>query len=155
MTRVMPPVLDSYRKAQTRLGLPHFEQLQSVFQLDIEEGDDIHDIRNEISSRLFDFTERVIEPLLWSNHHSNMIEREMIADIEAGKIFEVYREIQSLRWRNNLLTIKADERSTMEWIRDLWRFWKDFEPLIEDLCIKFSEGWKNLRFKEISTEYQG
>jgi len=151
----MPPVLESYRKAQSRFGLPHFEKLQNIFQFSVEDEDDIHDVRNEISNRLFDFTERVIEPLLWASHNSNIIEREMMNDGEVRRLFEVYKEIQSLRWRNNFLSIKADEDSTMEWIRDLWGFWKTFEPLTEKLCIKFSDGWKNLRFTEVATEYHG
>jgi len=151
----MPPVLELYRKAQNKLGLPQFKQLETIFQLSIEEEDDIHDVRNEISNRLFDFTERVIEPLLWSTHHSNIIEREMMTEAETAKIFEVYKEIQSLRWRNNLLTMKLDEKSTMEWIRDLWSFWKGFEPVMEELSVKFSEGWKNLKFKEVIQEYHG
>ena len=151
----MPPVLEYYRKAQSRMGLPEFEKLQTIFQISLEEEDDIHDIRNEISDRLFDFTEHVIEPLFWSNHHGNMIEHEMMKQSELESLFGLYKQIQSLRWRNNLLTIKADEKSTMEWIRDLWEFWKKFEPVIEEMCLKFSEGWKNLKFKEVATEYQG
>jgi|SRR3989339_1321356 len=155
MVYAMPPVLDSYRKAQSRLGLPQFEKLQNIFQFEIEEQDDIHDVRNEISNRLFDFTERVIEPILWGSHNSSMIEREMLVEMDVYNLFEAYKEIQSLRWRNNLLTIKANETSTMEWIRDMWKFWRDFEPLTEKLSVKFSNGWKNLKFKEVATEYQG
>ena len=151
----MVTALDSYRKIQDKFGLPHIERLQTVFQFEVDDEFDIHEIRNEIGSRLFDFTERVIEPLLWSNHHCHIIEREMLSSPEGEELFAMYKQIQALRWRNNLLTIKPDEASTAEWIRDMWAFWKTFEAIASNLCIRFSEGWKTLTFKEVNTEYQG
>jgi hypothetical protein len=148
-------IFASYKKIQERFGLPHLDKLQNVFQLEIEPECNLDEIRNEISGRLFDFTERVVEPLLWSNHHSHIVEREMLDADEGRKLFELYKEIQALRWRNNLLSIKQDPDGTAQWIHDLWAFWRRFEGVTTGLCVKFSDGWRTLRFKEVKAEYQG
>lgn len=151
----MPQVLDSYRKFQEKFGLPHLDKLQTAFQFEIDEAVDLDDIRNEISGKLFDFTERVIEPLLWSAHFCNSVERDMLVPQESHDIFELYKQIQALRWRNNLLMLRPDAEETAHWIADLWEFWKRFEEVAGDICIKFSKGWSNLNFKETVTEYNG
>lgn len=140
---------------QEKFRLPHLDALQSAFQFEIDDGVDLHDIRNEVSNKLFDFTERVIEPLLWSMHHCHVIERNMMTPQEEQSTFELYKKIQSLRWRNNLLTIRPDIEETAKWLADLWTFWKEFETVATGLCTKFSRGWLKLNFREGVAEYQG
>ena len=150
----MPEVLKEYQKMQERFKLPHLERLQSVFQFELEECGDLDGIRNEISDRLFDFTERVIEPLIWSMHNCHMIEREMLSRNEATELFELYKKIQALRWKNNLLAIRPDPEGTAQWIKDMWEFWRGFEGRATNLCTKFSKGWETLHFRETTTDYQ-
>ena len=151
----MADIFEDYKRIQQKFGLPHLDKLKTVFQLEIEPECDLDEIRNEISNRLFEFTERVIEPLMWSNQHCSMIEREMLHESEGHEIFELYREIQTLRWRNNLLSIKPEAKGTAEWIRDLWTFWKTFEIVGTKMCLKFANGWQTLKFKEVDAEYHG
>jgi hypothetical protein len=148
-------IFSSYKRLQERFGLPHLQKLQTTFQLDIEPECNLDEIRSEISNKLFEFTEHAIEPLLWSGHHCHIMEREMLNPEEGERIFELYKEIQALKWRNNLLSIRRNPEETAVWIHDLWMFWRRFEIFATDLCLKFSDGWKTLRFKEIKPEYQG
>jgi len=151
----MTEALDSYKKFQEKFGLPQLDALQHTFQFEIDEKSDIDDIRNEVSGKLFDFTERVIEPLLWSMHYCHVIERGMLNPHEEHITFELYKQIQSLRWRNNLLIIRSNQEETARWIADLWAFWGHFEQVAGSFCTKFSKGWTNLQFKETAAEYQG
>jgi len=151
----MSEVLNEYRKVQEKFKLPHLEKLQQTFQFDLEEIYDIDQIRDEISERLFEFTERVIEPLIWSSNHTHIIEREMMSKAETEEIFALYKKIQALRWKNNLLTIRANKEETAKWIKELWDFWREFENKTIKLCGKFSYGWETLSFKEALAEYQG
>ena len=146
-------VLKEYQRMQERYKLPQLDRLQSVFQFELDECNNIDNIRDEISDRLFDFTERVIEPLIWSTHNCHMIERDMLNNEESSELFTIYRKIQSLRWKNNLLAIRPDAVGTAEWIRDMWDFWRGFEGRAVNLCTKFSDGWETLRFKETTTDY--
>ena len=148
-------MLDSYKKLQEKFGLPHLDKLQSAFQFEIDEKVDLNDIRDEISTKLFDFTEREIEPLLWSAHYCHAVERNMLVPQEAQQVFELYKQIQALRWRNNLLTIRPDPEETAHWIADMWNFWKQFDQIVGSLCSKFSTGWEKLNIKEAVAEYQG
>lgn len=149
----MQTVLDSYKRLQQKFGLPHLEKLQSAFQFEIDDEADLDDIRNEISGKLFDFSERVIEPLLWSVHYRHIIERNMLAAHETRSLFELYKQIQAFRWRNNLLLLRPDEDATARLILDLWIFWKRFGDVAGEVCVKFSKGWANLNFKETVAEY--
>jgi hypothetical protein len=151
----MSEALNSYKKLQEKFGLPQLDKLQSAFKFEVEENDDLDDIRNEISSKLFEFTENIIEPLLWSSHYCHIVERDMLAAKENPRIFEFYKQIQALRWRNNMLTISPNAEETARWIVDFWSFWGNFEHFASTLCTKFSRGWENLIFKETVTEYQG
>ena len=146
------------RKVKTpKIELPYeLQKLQQVFQFDAEEFDgDIDEIRNEISNKLFDFTERVIEPLVWSHHHSHVIEQEMLSPVEGKELFELYKQIQAFRWRNNILSIKSNNIETNKWIRDLWSFWQDFEKKTTKIFEKFASGWETLKFKKENVEYNG
>jgi len=146
-------MLDSYKKLQEKFRLPHLQALQVAFQFKADDDSDIDDIRSEISNKLFEFTESVIEPLLWSQHYAHIIERDMLTSDESKSIFELYKQIQSLRWRNNLLTIRPNDDDTARWISDLWIFWSNFERVTGSVCDKFSKGWSSLSFKETETEY--
>jgi len=50
---------------QDRFDLPQLNELKERFKFDLEENEKIFDqIRNEISERLFTFTEKIIEPVI-------------------------------------------------------------------------------------------
>jgi len=148
-------VLEEYKKIQGKFDLPQLEHLGRVFQFNLDEFSDIDEIRDEISDKLFDFVERVVEPLLWSGHHSHIIERDMLTKKESAELFELYKKIQSLRWRNNLLMIKPRKEETAKWIKKSWDFWNELEHKMGKMCNKFSTGWEELRFKKETVDYNG
>jgi hypothetical protein len=155
MAEMRENFLDVYRKVQERFGLPHLGKLQAVFQLEIDDLEDIHQLRADLSAKLFDFTETIIEPLIWCNSHCHAIERGMLSPEENAKLFKLYKHVQALKWKNNFLKIKPDSNASAQWLVELWDFWQEFEPFVTKLCIKFSKGWKNLKIKSEPVEYQG
>ena len=80
----------------------------------------------------------------------------MITEEERVLLFGLYKRIQMLKWENNLLIIKPDESKNAEWIKKTWEMWNgDIEEKLISLCKKLSNNWKNLRFEEAETEYNG
>lgn len=153
-----PEVLERYKRAQEKFGLPHFNQLKETFKFDIENDNEIFDqIRHEISERLFSFTERIIEPIIaGSESICCLFEQSMVSQEEKKTLFELYKKIQVLKWENNLLILKPEEKQTMEWIRKTWDFWNnELGDELGKTCKKLSESWKDLRFKEAKTYYHG
>jgi hypothetical protein len=148
-------LLNEYKKIQEKFDLPQLESLTRAFQFELAEFTDIDDIRDEISERLFDFIERVVEPLIWSGQHSHIIERDMLDKKETAELFELYKKIQSLRWRNNLLMIKPNKEETAKWIKKSWELWNHLEKKMTKMCKKFSIGWEYLRFKKEIIDYNG
>jgi len=148
-----PEFLNEYRKVQERFGLPQLVKLQKIFQFEVDEYSDIHHIRTEISHKLFDFSENIVEPLIWCNQQCHAVERDMLTEAEYKELFQLYKKIQALRWKNNMLKMKPDTNETAKWIKDMWTFWGEFEPKVSRICDKFSKGWETLSFKEKTADY--
>ena len=80
----------------------------------------------------------------------------MITSEERGKLFDIYKKLQVLKWENNLLMIKPNEKRTVEWIRNTWDLWNnDLELEMTKICKKLSMGWSDLKFKTEKTQYTG
>jgi hypothetical protein len=111
----------------------------------------------EISDQLFAFTEKVIEHVIAGNESfCCLFEQDMITPEERNKLFEIYKKIQTLKWENNLLMIKPNEKRTVEWIRRTWNLWNnEMEDEMTKICRKLSSGWSDLRFKTEKTQYHG
>jgi len=150
----MRDITEDYKKMQEKFNLPEINKIKSRFNFDTNITD-IEEIRNEMASKIFDFTERVVEPLIWCNSHCHMIEKSMLTDPESKTLFSTYKTIQSLKWRNNLLTLKPNKKESVKLIKDLLTFWDTFEPKMSKICKKFSDGWSDLRFKKEHVEYSG
>jgi hypothetical protein len=84
-----------------------------------------------------------------------VIERDMLTREETAKLFELYKKIQSLRWRNNLLMIRPNKEETAKWIKKSWEFWNELEKTMTRMCKKFSTGWEDLKFKKEIIDYNG
>lgn len=147
-----------YRKLQSKFNLPQLNELKETFKFEIEENDRIFDqIRTEISDRLFNFTEKIIEPIIaGSDSYSCLFEQEMISERERQKLFDMYKKIQVLKWENNLLLVQPDEQRAAEWVKKTWELWNnELEGELSDICKKLSTSWKNIRFEKSNQIYHG
>ena len=107
----MQKIAEEYKRFQTKFDLPELKRLDSVFQFD-KDVSDVDGMRNEMTNRLFEFSENVVEPLLWCNNHCHMIERDMLLADEGIKLFDIYKQVQSFKWRNNLLVLKPNKHES-------------------------------------------
>ncbi|MFH0836842.1 MAG: hypothetical protein V1870_01815 [Candidatus Aenigmatarchaeota archaeon] len=150
----MQGLSEEYKKLQTKFDLPELESLHSVFQFD-KDMTNLDDMRNEMTDKLFEFSENVVEPLLWCENHCHMIERNMLLADEGVTLFDIYKQVQAFKWRNNLLSLKPDKQESLVLIKDLWTFWTGFEPNMSKICRRFSNAWSNLSFKKEEVGYNG
>lgn len=153
-----PAALERYQRVQEKFGLPHLAQLRDTFKFDIENDNEIFDqIRHEMSERLFSFTERIIEPIIiGSESVCCLFEQGMVSEKEKEMLFELYKKIQVLKWENNLLILKPEEKQTLEWIRKTWDFWNnDLGNELGKTCKKLSNSWSGLKLKDAKTSYHG
>ena len=141
---------------QDRFNLPHLNELKERFKFDIEENEKIFDqIRNEISERLFTFTEKIIEPVIaGSDSYSCIFEQEMLTEKDRQKLFDIYKKIQVLKWENSLLMLQPDEKKAAVWVKKTWELWdSEIEEELSKTCRKLSNSWKDLRFKTEHSTY--
>ena len=155
----MEKIPERYKKLQTRFDLPSFKELRDRFKLDVEEEDKLFDqIRNEMSEKLFSFSERIIEPIISGAADSFccLFEQDMITKEERQKLFDLYKKIQTLKWESNVLVMRPDEKQTAAWIKLAWDLWNTtMEAELVTICKKFSVSWKNMTFTEEKTQYHG
>lgn len=147
-----------YKKLQTKFNLPQLNELKETFKFDLEENEKIFDqIRNEISERLFNFTEKIIEPIIaGSDSYSCLFEQEMLSDKERQRLFNLYKKIQVLKWENNLLMVQPDEQRAAEWVKKTWELWnKELEAELSTVCRKLSDSWDNIKFENPNQSYHG
>ncbi|HIG96856.1 MAG TPA: hypothetical protein HA230_00735 [Candidatus Aenigmarchaeota archaeon] len=145
-----------YKRMQDRFNLPHLNELKERFKFDIEENEKIFDqIRNEISERLFTFTEKIIEPVIaGSDSYSCIFEQEMLTEKDRQKLFDIYKKIQVLKWENSLLMLQPDEKKAAVWVKKTWELWNsEIEGELSKTCRKLSNSWKDLRFKTEHSNY--
>jgi hypothetical protein len=149
---------EKYKRIQERFGLPQLNELKEIFKLEIEDDNVTFDeVRIEISDKLFMFNEKIIEPIISGyESFSSMYEQGMLSEKDVKNLFKLYKKIQVLKWENNLLMLKPDEKATAAWIKKVWAFWnQEFEPEIGKICKKLSESWQNLEFKDEKAVYHG
>ena len=148
-----------YKRMQEKFSLPHFKKLKETFKFELENNNDevLDHIRVEMSDRIFSFTERIIEPIIAGDEtFSSIFEQGMVTDDERKRLFELYKKIQVLKWENNLLMMKGDQKETAKWVAKTWEFWNnELEKKLSELCKKMSINWSTLKFKEEKTTYHG
>jgi hypothetical protein len=148
---------EKYRRMQEKFDLPHISDLKNKFKLNIDEVENIDQLRTEISDQLFSMTEKVIEHVMACNEsYCCLFEQDMVTSDERTKLFELYKKIQVLKWENNLLIMKHDDKKTVEWIKKTWDLWNnEIEDEVTKICKKLSTSWSDLHFKTEKTQYHG
>jgi hypothetical protein len=153
-----PEIFDKYRKMQEEFSLPHLNELKEKFKIEFEEDEKIFDhIRNEMSERLFMFSDRVIEPVIGGiDSFSCIFEQNMIKESERQELFELYKKIQMLKWENNMLMIAPDDKKVAEWIKKTWDMWNgEMQQKLFEFSKKMSRNWGELKFRDKRSAYLG
>lgn len=151
-------IFEKYKELQVRFGLPQLNELKETFNFDIEKEEDLFDqIRTEISEKIFDFTEKLIEPVIGgSDSFCCLFEQDMVTEKDRNELFMLYKKIQVLKWENNMLAMKPNEKLTARWIQKAWDLWNsELEDNLTMLCKKLSNCWGNLTVENQKTYYHG
>ena len=150
-------LVTKYEKIQGKFDLPRIDELKETFKFNINELENMDQLRVQISDQLFAMTERIIEHIIAGNESfCCLFEQDMINNDERNTLFEIYKKIQVLKWENNLLMIKPDEKKTAEWIKSTWNLWNsDLETVSTKVCKKMSASWSGLTFKKEKVNYYG
>jgi hypothetical protein len=151
-------ISERYKKIQDRFNLPLLADLKNAFTFEIEDSNKLIDqIRVEISERVFALSEKVIEPIIGSaDTFSNLFEQDMFDENEREKLFRLYKKVQALKWENNLLAIRPNDKLTAQWIRKTWDFWNnELSRELAEVCRKMAVNWQDMKFKNENTVYHG
>jgi hypothetical protein len=130
--------------------------IQKAFAIDFIPGVEVVDqMRTEMSDKLFDFTEKIIEPLLGNPENlCCMFEQGMMDRDDMKELFSIYKKVQELKWKHNLLILTNDKKGTEEWIKSTWKLWtEDIQQKLIRLCEKLSDGWAKVNFTDAKTDY--
>ena len=106
--------IEKYNSLQTEMNLPKLDDLQKTFNLDLDFFEDsiVDHVRDEVADAIFDFSEKIIEPLITGENFCCEFEQKMLNKKELDDIFDLYKKIQSLKWENNILSIKNNEKKS-------------------------------------------
>ncbi len=154
----MQDSLERYRKMQDKFKLPQLQELKDTFKFEVDNsGKVIDQVRAEMSERLFSFTEKIIEPIIGgAETFSCLFEQDMVTERERESLFELYKRVQVLKWENNMLSVRPDEKRAAEWIKKTWDLWNnDLGEKLAVLCKKMSDNWSGMKFKNEKTTYHG
>lgn len=151
-------IFEKYKKFKEKFELPRFSDLERAFRIEINtDGKVIDAVRGEISDRIFNFSERILEPIFnYPEALCCFFEQDMITKAEKERLFGLYKKIQALKWENNYLTIHPNDKKTAEWINKAWELWnKELHSELVNICKKFSSGWSVMKFSDEKTYYHG
>ncbi len=156
--KIGPSVAEKFKKMQTSLNMPQLSTITEKFKIELEDEEEIlEQIRQELSDKLFAFSEKIIEPIIVGGEsYASLFEQEMLSRKEREELFKLYKKIQVLKWENNFISITQDEKKTAEWIKKTWELWNtELESQLSGICEKIAENWKELKPKKENTVYYG
>ena len=88
--------VEKYKNLQMKMNLPKLDELQKTFNLEMDFYEDsvVDYVRNEMADAIFDFSEKIIEPLLTGENFCCEFEQRMLSKQELDEMFEMYKRIQ-------------------------------------------------------------
>jgi len=112
-------------------------------------------VRRAMADKLDNLAE-LLEPLIASSEsYRSFLERKMLSQQEKEKIFEIFKQLQSLLWSSDKISFEYDEKEYAEWIIDMKNFWEKIKSELTKLCEKISLGLKEYKKTETETTYHG
>lgn len=143
-----PSIKEQKKFIQTQYKLPKITELTEKFDIDSKEVKDLDELRLEMSDSLFDLAEKIIEPVVSGKNFCCMFEQQMLSKEEMERLLKLYKKIQSLKWENNMISIRPDEEKAAKCINKMWEVYSELEEDLVEICKKFSDEWENFNFKQ-------
>jgi len=149
---------DEYAKFSKKFkGTPSWDWLNKNFKIKIEEdGTLLEQIRGSITEKLDTIARSVLEPIISGGENfCCFYERGMLAPQEKDKMFQIYKQMQSLLWRSNALSVDFSEKAAADWLKEVKDVYDANKEQLLGLCNKISNGWKNYKRAGGDTAYHG
>src|SRR3989344_3774955 len=132
----------SYKKIK---GLPNFDDLNSDFEIESikEEHFLTRSIRRKINEKVIFFC-RIIESLLYptQQHIINMREITNFSEDKKKEIDKIYKELMLYERQSLLLDVSPNNKDDINYINDVFNFWKKIKPKMEEIVKIMQEAWK-------------
>lgn len=142
-----PSIKKQAKILQRQYKLPKISELTKKFDIDSSDLKSLDELRLEMSDSLFDLAEKIIEPVVAGENFCCMFEQQMLNKEETERLLELYKKIQALKWENNMLSIKPDDKKAAECIKKMWEVHSELEDGLIEICEKFAKEWETFEFK--------
>ena len=135
----------NYSKLAKKYNLPTFKELDKEFDIgSIDESSfPLRDIRKKMAEKL-EFLGDILGEILQPNPDSivGMYECKFFGDDEKTKIFDIYKEVQTLLRIYTLCQFAVEEKEDGEWIHTVYSAWKHLKKRSLPFMEKLKETWK-------------
>ncbi len=137
--------------------LPEWSWIQKNFKMKFDdEGPVLEEIRHGMTDKIENIAQNVIEPVIsMSESYCCWFERKMITPQEKDKMFQIYKQLLSLIWASNRVSVEFSEKDLAEWIVEVKKHWDPMKNGVVAFCKTLETGWKTYESKEEKTAYHG
>ncbi len=135
--------------------LPSWEWVEKNFFFKPEEGPILAEVKHNIFEKLENIAENLESLISVGENIESFFERRMLTQQERDELFGVYKNLKSLLWACNKISIEYNEKQVADWIVSAKESWEKLKPDIIKFCGKLSTGWKTYKKSEAETNYHG
>ena len=126
-------------------GLPKFQDLNDDFEVEFlkEKSFLTRQVRRKINEKVIFFC-RIIESLLYptQQHIINMREIANFSEDKKKEIDKIYKELMLYERQSLLLDVSPNNKDDINYINDVFNFWKKIKPKMEEIVKIMQEAWK-------------
>ncbi len=150
----MKDVKEKYEKLRKKYQLPLFENIIREFPVKLDSPDLIlHDITEKICEEISNRVQ-TLESIIFvgsSSEPSTLYETSMMKD-KKDKLFELYKELMSIRWRGEKVKNIAKEEKMADFVKTIYDEWVNkIKKKFIEICEIFEKKWKDVKLREDST----
>ncbi|MCP3684868.1 MAG: hypothetical protein GY861_19570 [bacterium] len=134
-----------YEVLKKKYKLPDFDWLDQEFNLASIEKDKflLRDIRSKIISvidNLCDIIGNVLQP---EGSIAGLCESRVLDDAGKNQVFSAYKKLMSINRKALEISIRNEESSDAEFIKEASDFWKNFKGELIPIIKKLQDSWEN------------
>jgi len=153
----MQPKEEYAKICKKHKGMPSWDWLNKNFKIKIEDEIPLlEQIRTNVVEKLDTIARSVLEPIISGGENfCCFYERGMLTPQDKDKIFQIYKQMQSLLWKSNALSIDFSEKAATEWLTSVKEIFDGNKVPLLEICNKLSAGWINYKKAGSDTSYHG
>ena len=151
----MKDVKKKYETLRKKYQLPTFDNLIREFQVKLDNPDLVlYDIIQKICDDICDSVQ-TLESILFAGSSvdpSTLYEANMLKD-KRNKIFELFKELMSIRWKGERVKINGKENEMAEFVKTVHKRWtNELKKSFMEICELLEKKWKNVELRKSPTD---